>query len=62
MKELDVVSLRESRVPLKAGSIGTIVHENTPGKSFMVEFCDASGRTIALEDLSVDDVDLVQAC
>ena len=46
---------------LPAGAERTIVHEHVPGKMFIVEFCDDDGRTLALLDLPVDVLDLVQA-
>ena len=59
MKELDVVSLKNGRNGLVSGSSGTIVHEHVKGRLFIVEFCDANGRTIALDDLSHEELELV---
>ncbi|WP_366871093.1 DUF4926 domain-containing protein [uncultured Ruegeria sp.] len=59
MKELDVVSLRSGRAGVAVGSHGTIVHENVDGKIFIVEFSDANGRTVALEDLAREELELI---
>ena len=59
MKELDAVALKESKNGLVAGSVGTIVHEHVKGEMFVVEFCDDDGCTIALEDLSREQLERV---
>lgn len=59
MKELDIVSLRSGRNGVAAGSHGTIVHEHVDGKIFIVEFSDANGRTVALEDLAREELELI---
>ncbi|MEM7599108.1 MAG: DUF4926 domain-containing protein [Pseudomonadota bacterium] len=59
MKELDVVSLKSELKKLRAGARGTIVHENVRGREFIVEFFDEQGRTIALEDISHSELNLI---
>ena len=53
---LDVVELAAGRpdAGLAAGSLGTI-GEILDARSYLVEFCDASGRTLAIETLSESD-------
>ncbi len=61
MKEHDVVTLTKDLPGLASGATGTIVHENIKGEMFVVEFCDERGHTLALEDISVGDLELVTA-
>ena len=59
MKELDVVVLRSCKNGVLAGTHGTIIHKHLNGNIFAVEFCDEAGRTIAIEDLSPNEVELL---
>ena len=61
MKEFDVVSLKSASFGLPSGAIGTIVHVQIKQKVFLVEFCDSRGRTLALENLSCNELELVTA-
>lgn len=61
MKEHDMVTLTNDLHDLAAGATGTIVHEHIKGEVFVVEFCDERGHTLALEDISVSDLELVTA-
>ncbi len=53
VKLLDVVALLEDKPDqgLVAGQVGTVVEVHAPG-FFEVEFLDATGRTVALTELS----------
>ena len=61
MKELDTVSLRIAAFGFASGTLGTIVHEQIKGEVFLVEFCDERGRTLALEDIHKDELQLICA-
>ena len=62
MKELDTVSLKSAAFGMPSGSIGVIVHEQVKNRVFLAEFCDSEGRTLALEDISRDNLRLFSAC
>jgi len=59
VKELDTVSLKSAAFGLLPGATGTIVHEQIKGEIFLVEFCDNEGRTLVLEDISWQNLQLV---
>lgn len=50
----DVVELTAARTGLDTGAIGTIVEE-LPKRSYVVEFVDADGHTLAVETLAAGD-------
>ena len=57
IKLLDVVALLNDRpeLGLQAGHVGTVVEELSP-EVFEVEFLDASGRTVTIDELRRDDL------
>jgi hypothetical protein len=60
-RELDTVVLRNDLPTsgLKAGDLGAVVHVYAPD-AIEVEFVTASGRTLALVTLGVDDIRAVR--
>ncbi len=46
---------------IKSDQIGNIVEDFEEG-SFLVEFADDAGRTLAMLDLKADDMDFARAC
>jgi len=58
LKNFSVVILTKDVENMKTGSIGTIVEVYSKPEGYCVEFVDNSGYTLALLDLSPNDVRL----
>lgn len=58
INELDVVVLKRDLPEhgLVAGNPGTVVHRFSDGAAFLVEFVRDDGTTVAVEELTADDV------
>lgn len=57
-EELDTVVLAHDieKYRLKRGDVGAVVHVYENGKAIEVEFVNAEGKTVALLNLTTDDV------
>lgn len=58
-EELEIVALQRplEEHHLRAGDVGTVVHQYEQGRSYEVEFVNhATGQTIALLTLTADDL------
>jgi hypothetical protein len=58
INELDVVALKRDlpQHGLVTGDPGTVVHRFSNGAAFLVEFVRDDGSTVAVEELTADDV------
>jgi Domain of unknown function (DUF4926) len=59
IKELDVVTLKAARQQdkLATGDVGTVVMVHNDGAGFTVEFMTAEGRTTAIVDVLLSEIE-----